>query len=188
MTNRDWLCLALRLFGIWLLIQAVEELLMYLNFISVAGGVDDFPRLTLSFAWLAVRTTFSLILVLFAPAIATRFPLSTSPDEIRSPEFDETRTLKVGIQLLALYALLLAIQDAGSVIYGLLTLGNQLTTIRFSNLASLDENYTKSFISFGLNLAFAAILLMWNDRVITLIEKFRYVPERDAYEPPPLEE
>ena len=43
-------------------------------------------------------------------------------------------------------------------------------------------------LSCGFNLTFAAILIMWNDRVITIIEKFRYIAERDAYQPPPLED
>jgi len=176
MTNRDWLCLALRLFGIWTLIRIVGELSLYFQyFIAGALGAGSLQGLASIVISLIVRTALALILILFAPAIAARFRSTTPPDKTDPPEFDETRTLKVGIQLLAVYALLLSVQAAGPLIYGLLT-------------PPMDKYHLQSLLTFGLNLAFAGILLMWNDRIITLIEKFRYVPERDAYQPPPLEE
>jgi len=181
MTNRDWLCLALRLFGLWLLIHAAEQITLYVSY--YLAGMFNFQRVGLTFLWLILRTFFSLILILFAPAIAIRFhPLAKTDSETELSEFNESKALKIGIQLLAVYALLLAVQSGSRVI------GNLFFDSSSRGFNYWEENYLKSLLSFGFNLAFAAILIMWNDRVITIIEKFRYVAERDAYEPPPLED
>jgi len=181
MTNRDWLCLALRLFGFWLLIQAVEQMTQYLWF--YLAGMSIFQVGVQALIWLILYTLFALILILFAPAIATRFhPLSKTHSETELSEFNESKALKIGIQLLAVYALLLALQSGAGLI------GFYVFESSSSGFYYWEENYLKSLLSFGFNLAFAAILIMWNDRVITFIEKFRYVAERDAYEPPPLED
>jgi len=181
MTNRDWLCLALRLLGIWLLVQAAEQMTQYVSY--YLAGMFNFQGVGLAFFWLTLRTLFALILTLFAPAIATRFhPIAKTHSETKLSEFNESRALKIGIQLLAVYALLLAVQSGARVI------GNLFFDSSVRGFNYWEENYLKSLLSFGFNLAFAAILILWNDRVITIIENFRYVAERDAYVPPPLED
>jgi len=182
MTNRDWFCLALRLLGIWLLIQAIENIVPYLLFALGANGVgQNFSYLAGMIFWIIGRTAIG-----FAPAIATRFYPSTQSTESAHVD-DEAKPLKIGIQLLAVYALLLAIQSGASVILGLVsddTWGRAFST----NFDGSGTGYLTNLLTFGLNIAFAAILLIWNERVVTLIAKFRYIPERDAYQPPPLNE
>jgi len=183
MTNRDWLCLGLRLLGIWMLVQAVEGIIPYLLYIFIqdsrAGGIQ---MIAYSIVLLTCRTTLAMILVLFAPAIAARFYRSVDRIETTDVEINEVKALRIGVQLLAVCALLLAIQSGAKVLYRLLASGN------FLEFNYLEETYLQSLMNCGLNLTFAAILLMWNEQVITLIAKWRYVPERDAYEPPPIEE
>ncbi len=183
MTNRDWFCLALRLFGIWLLIGAIETIVPSLLFFIGANGLPNNTSYLVSmFLWLIGRTAVGLGLLLFAPAIAARFyPATTSTEAIES--YDEARPLKIGIQLLAVYALLLAVQAGAGVVFGLLSLDKYTLGMgRISNGG--EENYLASLLTCGLNLAFAGILLIWNERVVTLIAKIRYIPERDAYKPP----
>jgi hypothetical protein len=121
MTDRDWFCLALRLFGIWHLIEAVETIVPYLLFAIGANGVGQNAFYVVSMIiWLIVRTAIGLVLLLFAPAIAARvFPGTASTETTHSD--DKARPLKVGIQLLAVYALLLAVQSGAGVILGLLS-------------------------------------------------------------------
>ena len=185
MNNREWFSLALRLFGIWLFIQAIEEFVPYLLFfISDSGPWPGFTYAAGLVVWFFVRTAVGLVLLLFAPAIAARFYPSTSSDETQPVE-EEASVVKVGIQLLGVYALLLAGQSVSGVVMGYLT-GN---TFIFNQGLSFNDSasyYLSNLLTFGLNLALAAIFIIWNEQVITLLAKFRYVPERDAYEPPPL--
>jgi hypothetical protein len=183
MTNRDWLCLGLRLIGIWMLIQAVEGMVPI--FIYLFSGFNSFGGISTivsAIVWLVGRTVFALVLVLFAPAIATRFYPQASPSVTSVSEINETKALRIGVQLLAVYALLLAVQSGSGTIYGLLV-GHNASTFAYS-----EGSYLQSFMTCGLNLAFAAILLIWNERVIMFIAKFRYVAERDAYDPPSVDE
>lgn len=184
MTNRDWFCLALELFGIWLLIQAVETIVPYLLF-AISGNpvVQNPTQVATMVLWLIGRTAIALVLLLFAPAISARFYPSMTSTETTHLE-DEAKPLKVGIQLLAVYALLLAVQSGAGVILGLLS-GVDYGFAPGANFGGTGSRYFASLLTCGLNLAFAAILLMWNERIVTLIAKFRYIPERDAYEPPP---
>ena len=180
MINRDWFCLALRLFGIWLLIQAIEQfvpLLLYV--ISGSGPSRGFSYAVTIVFWLVGRSVIGLVLLFFAPAIAARFYPSASSSKSQRVE-DEVNFLKIGMQLLGVYALLLAVQYASRVIVGYLS-GDGFSL-------NAGGSYFASLVTFGLNLAFAAILIIWNEQVVTLLAKFRYVPERDAYEPPPLDE
>ncbi len=184
MTNRDWFCLALRLFGIWLLIRAVETIVPYLLFAVIANVVaQSFVQVASTVLWLIGRTAIGLVLLLFAPAISERFYPSIATTETTHLD-NEAKPLKVGIQLLAVYALLLAVQSATGVILGLLS-DVDYSFAPGANFGGTGRGYLASLLTFGLNLAFAAILLVWNERVVTFIAKFRYVPERDAYEPPP---
>lgn len=187
MTNRDWFCLALRLFGIWLLIEAVETIVPYLLF-AISGNVrgQNMSWVVTTVLWLIARTAVGLVLLFFAPAIAVRFyPRTTSTEKTHFD--DEARPLKIGIQLLAVYALLLAVQSGAGVIMGLLS-GDHYGFALAANFNGAERGYLASLLTFGLNLAFAAVLLIWNERVVTLIAKFRYIPERDAYTPPPVNE
>ncbi len=186
MTNRDWFCLALRLFGIWLLIHAVEMIVPLMWAISVNGIGQHFAHVVSMVLWPIGRTAIGLVLLFFATAIAARFYPSMASTETTHLD-DETKPLKVGIQLLAVYALLLAVQSGAGVILGLLS-GDNYDLTRGANFIGAKTSYFTSLLTFGLNLAFAVILLVWNERVVTLIAKFRYVPERDAYEPPPVNE
>ena len=183
MTNRDWFCLALRLFGIWLLIHAVEMIVPLMWAISVKGVGQHFAHVVSMVLWPIGRTAIGLVLLFFAPAIAARFYPSTASTETMHFD-DEAKPLKVGIQLLAVYALLLAIQSGAGVILGLLS-GDNYGLAQGTYFNSAERGYFTSLLTFGLNLAFAAILLIWNERIVTLIAKFRYIPERDAYKPPP---
>jgi hypothetical protein len=187
MINRDWFCLALRLFGIWLLIEAVETIVPYLLFAFSGSPIGQntswFVTIVL---WLLARTAIGLVLLFFAPAIAVRIYPATAPTET-TPTGDEARPLKVGIQLLGVYALLLAVQSVPGFILGLLA-GERYAFTPGSTITGAGRGYLASLLTFGLNLAFAALLLMWNERVVTLIAKFRYVPERDAYTPPAVHE
>ncbi len=187
MINRDWFCLALRLFGIWLLIQAIEGFVPYLLFAIGGYGVSiGFSNAAALVFWFIGRSAIGLVLLFFAPAIAARFYPSTSSSETLPIE-DEAKPLKVGIQLLGVYALLLAVQSASGVIVGYLS-GNSFSLNQGINFSGAGAGYIASLLTFGLNLAFAAMLIIWNEQVVTLLAKFRYVPERDAYEPPPLNE
>ncbi len=184
MTNRDWFCLALELFGIWLLIHAVETIVPYLLFAISGNLVGQSPtQVAIMVLWPIGRTAIALVLLLFAPAISERFYPSIATTETTHLD-NEAKPLKVGIQLLAVYALLLAVQSAAGVILGLLS-GVDYSLAPGATFGSTGRSYIASLLTCGLNLAFAAILLVWNERIVTFIAKFRYVPERDAYEPPP---
>ena len=184
--NRDWFCLALRLFGIWLLIQAIEEFVPYLLHAISGFGAIGFSYAAALVFWFVGRSVIGLVLLFFAPAVAARFYPSTSSSETLPIE-DEARPLKVGIQLLGVYALLLAVQSASGVIVGYLS-GDSFSPNQGINFSGAGAGYIASLVTFGLNLAFAAMLIIWNEQVVTLLAKFRYVPERDAYEPPSLNE
>jgi len=184
MTNRDWFCLALRLFGIWLLIHAVETIVPYLLFAISDNLVGQSPTYVAGMIlWPIGRTAIALVLLLFAPAISERFYPSIATTETTHLD-NEAKPLKVGIQLLAVYALLLAVQSAAGVILGLLS-GVEYGFAPGANFGSTGRSYLTSLLTCGLNLAFATILLMWNERIVTLIAKFRYIPERDAIDPLP---
>ena len=188
MIHRDWFCLALRLFGIWLFIQSLEQIVPYLAIFAsgALGAAQSSSYIASMFFWLIGRTVIGFVLLAFAPAIATRFYPNAASSEAMHCD-NETRPLKVGLQLLAIYALLLAIQSGSGVIIGLLS-GDSWSFSQGANFNGAGTGYLASLLTFGLNLAFAAILMIWNERVVTFIEKFRYIPERDAYEPPPLSE
>lgn len=141
------------------------------------GLGQEISYIAYQLSWLIARTAIGLVLVLFAPAITARFYPSTATKETTHSD-DEVKLLKVGIQLLAVYALLLAVQYGAGVIIGLMQIDN------YAVLLETEPEYLSNLLNFGLNIAFAAILLMWNDRVVTLIAKIRYVPERDADKPP----
>ncbi len=177
MVQRDWFCLALRLFGLWLLIQSIEQFAYYvLMVIATIEATDSAPGIYyMASAVLAfiVRTIMGLVLLWFAPAIAMRFYPRTESTEVSHVD-SETRPLQVGIQILGLYALLLAVQSASDVIV--------------HYLRGASNTYLTSLFTCGLNLIFGAMLILWNERVLACIERMRYVPERDAYEPPPLRE
>src|SRR4051812_15112512 len=82
MTDRDWFCLALRLFGIWLLIEAVEATVPYLLFAIGANGVGQNTFYVVSMIiWLIMRTAVGLVILLFAPAIAARVYPGTASTE-----------------------------------------------------------------------------------------------------------
>ena len=126
--------------------------------------------------WMFARTTFGLIMLFFAPAISTRF--YKTPSEIthdkNAPNVSEQSILRVGIQLFAIYALLLAIQPLGNLGVG------------YASGVQLQESYLQNLLSSGVYLGFALLLIMWNENVVTFLEKIRYSPERDAYAPPPV--
>jgi len=191
MMNRDWFCLALRLLGIWMLVQTVEYVVALVPMLFLGGfesiGLKGFSQYLYPFIWLVGRTTLGFGVLLFAPVIATRFYPSKASAEPEHPELDESRLLRVGIQLLAVYALLLAVQSGAGLILGLLATDGSVAMLGATS-SGTEASYLQHLLSCGLNLGFAAILIMWNTRVITLIEKIRYIPERDAYEPPPIEE
>ena len=64
MTNRDWLCLALRLLGIWILIQAIEGIIPYLFYLFAAfGSVGGFQTIAFTIVWLILRTALAMVLV-----------------------------------------------------------------------------------------------------------------------------
>jgi len=186
MIDRDWFCLALRLFGIWLLIHSVETVVLYiLSLLPLTGNLGGqlVSYVAGMMLWIIVRTAIGVALTLFAPAIAARFYPSAAT-QIVAPAEHESKPLKVGLQLLGVYALLLATQSGAGVIIGILS--SHEGPHRGVDFG--EGNYMESLLSFGLNLTFAAILLIWNEHVVALIEKFRYIPERDAYERPPLNE
>ena len=188
MTNRDWFGLALRLFGIWLLLYSIESIvpsLIMVIFMSPGMGPGPSYAFVLGF-WFIGRTTVALVLVVFAPAIASRFYPEVPPQEPAAPG-SESKPLRVGLQLLGMCAVLLAIQSVATVILQILS-NEKAMFVSGAVSYNPDQPYLKSLINAGLNLAFAAVLLIWNERVVAFIERFRYVPERDAYEPPPLEE
>jgi hypothetical protein len=185
MTNRDWFCIAIRLLGIWLLIDAVESIVSNVLFVisGLLGPGDPYVTYVVNMSvWLIARTTIGLVLLFFAPAIAARFYPSTQTTETTHSDA-EVRPLKVGLQLLAIYALLLAVQSGAGVILGLFS-GNVYDLGLGANVNFSATGYLERLLNCGLNLAFAGVFLMWNERVVTLIEKFRYIPERDSYRSP----
>lgn len=184
MRNGDWFCLAVRLFGIWLLIHSVEEFVPYLVWI-VTEGSGLVAGLWLG-AWFVGRTVVGLGLLLFAPAIAARFypPAAAAPPPSST---DEQKPLKVGVQLLGMYALLLATQSAAGVIASYLQ-ANSFAGIQQTAFFESGTSYMAALLTCGLNVAFALMLIIFNDRIVTFLAKLRYVPERDAYEAPPLPE
>lgn len=189
MTNRDWFCIALRLAGVWLFIDAVESIASYalffisgLSALSPTGSGPYVTYIVYMSVWLIGRTAIGLVLLFFAPAIAARFYPGTEI-AATAPSNVDIRPLKVGLQLLAMYALLLAVQFGAGVILDLFS-GNAFNFAFGANANSSATSFVARLLNCGLNLAFAAVLLMWNERVVTLIEKFRYIPERDIYQPP----
>jgi hypothetical protein len=152
MINRDWFCVALRLFGIWLLIEAVESVVPYLLY-AISGNVAgrNMSYVVSMFLWLIGRTAIGLVLLFFAQAIAVRFYPSTASTETTHSD-DEARPLKVGIQLLAVYALLLAVQSGAGVILGLLS-GDSYALALGTNFNGAERGYFASLLTFGLNLA-----------------------------------
>ena len=188
MTNRDWFCLALRVFGLWLLIKSIEDLVPYLFWLVLdpnnAGQV--FSYLAFTTIWLIARLMGGLVLLFFAPAIAARFYPSEGTHTTSHVE-DEAKPLKVGIQLLAVYALLLAVQSVAGVIVGYLS-GDTFGGIASGGFGGVRTGYTASLLTFGLNLAFGLALILWNERLVLFLAKMRYVPDRDAYESPPGDE
>jgi hypothetical protein len=195
MTNRDWFTLALRVFGIWLLIGGIEAIttLAVMLISELAGssplGVDEFFTFYTIYSalWNVLRTTIGLLVLFFAPAIAARFYPGTSAAETNAraaagPPPEEFKPLRVGLQLLGVYALLLAVQSGSAFVVSFLSGGS--SSFILGSDVNLQGNYLADLLRFGLQLAFAAILLIWNDRVVFLIEKFRYIPERDGKSPP----
>lgn len=183
--SRDWFCLILRLFGIWLLIQAVEEVVPYLLFAldSLVGSGMGAAYLAGVLVWWVGRTLFGLALLVFAPAIATRWYPSEKQSQVdltvtsvaaEGPHAwkpNETKSLRIGMQLLGVYALLLAVQSVSLVVAGYLS-GGGFNTFRATGLG-IDSGPTQAIVNVGLHLAFAAILILRNDQLLILLEKFR---------------
>ena len=114
MTNRDWFGLALRLFGIWLLLYSIESIvpsLIMVIFMSPGMGPGPSYAFVLGF-WFIGRTAVALVLVVFAPAIASRFYPEVPSQEPGAPG-SGVKPLRVGLQLLGMCAVLLAIQSVG---------------------------------------------------------------------------
>ncbi len=190
MTSKDWFCLALRLFGIWLLLQSVQEFVPWLCYaLSAFGSGPGFPDWSYMAIWFLLATGLALVLVFFAPAISVRFYGTASGNEtaVQTTRSSESNALKVGIQLLAVYALLLGLQALSGVALGMLS-GDIRASLTSVDYGSADYDYMTSLLTCGLNFAFALLLIIWNTRIISFIEKIRYVPERDAYEPAPLDD
>ena len=184
MVNRDWFCLAVRIFGLWLLISSIEQCVPYLIWaLSDNSGIGYALSAAL---WFVGRLAVGLVLILFAPALAARF---YPQGETAAPaaDFDESKPLKVGLQLLGMYALLLAVQAAAVVIASYVD-ANALTGAMPMSIDPMASGYLGSLLTCGLNLAFAVILITFNEQLVTFLTKLRYVPERDGYEPPPRSE
>ncbi|MEM9352417.1 MAG: hypothetical protein AAGA92_05340 [Planctomycetota bacterium] len=188
MTNRDWFTLALRILGVWLLVQCLEIIpqVFFFSLVNSMGQATTYTLITL--CWLAVRTALGLFLLFFASSIALRFyPKGADSPQVGSASGTETKPLRIGLQLLGVYALLLAAQSGGKVIEGVWS-GVPITWDAKTGTISGGATYLNSLINLGLSLGIATVLLIWNEGVVSLIERFRYVPERDAYVPPALEE
>jgi hypothetical protein len=182
--NRDWFCLALRVFGLWWLMLGIENSATHLH--VYLSQIAFSPGWAFLIVWPLLRTASGLLLVLFAPAISCRVYPSPTSDGNGANHAESGSALKIGIQLLGVYALLLAVQSLGTVLPGLFTSGARGGATELMKL--IASTYQTELLKCGLNLAFGAILLLGNDRVVTALERLRYVAERDAYTPPPLAE
>lgn len=190
MTSKDWFCIALRLFGIWILIQAVQEFVPYLlyTFSSIGAG-QGITYWIFMLVWFLIRSTFALVFIIFAPAIATRL-YGKDPPPVEASAASATvapNALKVGMQLLAVYAIILGVQSLAGVVMGILS-GESISLDLAVGYGSGQSEYLRSLLTCGLNFVFAAILIIYNERLVTFIQRIRYVADRDAYEPPSLEE
>ncbi len=190
MTSKEWFCLALRLFGVWLLLQSLQEFVPSLFYaLSAFGSGQGFPYWSSMAIWFLLRTGLAIVFLLFAPAISSRFygtELASEPAVQTTPS-SESNALKVGIQLLAVYALLLGLQALSGVVLGMLS-GVVRISVASIDYGSAEYNYMNSLLTCGLNFGFALLLIIWNTRIISFIERVRYVPERDAYESIPVNE
>lgn len=180
MTNRDWFCVALRVLGVWQLLQTVQQIAWSPALLG-AGVYGGYGLVILIGA--TTTTALGVGLLLFAPAIAERFyPLASG-----QPTGDmegQGSALRIGMQVLGVVALLRAIPAFGGVLTGLFYRGGFMGGLRTIR----DGDISSQLLSFGFHLVFAVVLLAGPNQIIAWLSRLRYVAERDTYEPPPIEE
>ena len=139
MNSHDWFTLAVRILGLYLLISSLEEFIPYLLYLMSDMGSQMGTSFMIGiFIWFIGRTALSLVLVLFAPALASRFYVRSTPENTSS-RIDEEKALAIGLKLLAFYALLLALQTgATALIIGIAC--RKRVCIREINTHSIDRS------------------------------------------------
>lgn len=179
MPARDWFTLALRVLGIWLLIQTVQHVvpLAYLlseygpfrtGFLGMGGafGAFDWSYIIFYAAQVTVHTGFGLGLLMYGPLIARRFyPADESTAAAPGASADDL--YRIGCRLLGIYSFLLAVPPVARMAGG-----------------GVDPD---EVVRGGLYLAMAALLLLGAKRIGAILSRIRYDPQRDAYQPPPAE-
>lgn len=180
MNSREWFCLALRVLGVWQLMSSIEHAAWATYSLTSQGPV--LAAMTLWALGGAASLTAGMLVLLFAPAIAERF----YPAAADEPEVDPVAIVDafmVGSRVLGVYALLLAMQGLGGVLAGF-----ALQFLRFGFPGGIATSDAYSLARGVMMLAFAYVLLFGHERAFAFLSRLRYVAERDAYQPPSVEE
>jgi len=189
MTARDVLTLALRVMGFWAIIRAVGQLgyavaavYYLLDRMQEAGNWSENMEAP---AYLIVSglvqpvaaCCFGLLLLLFALRISGLFygrAAASRPDPKAVP-WDPTDVYRVGVQLMGIYAFLLAIPPLVKNVTWLFS-RDKLRPVGAHEIAGIIEG--------GLYLACCVVLVYGSRNVARWLGSVRYVPETSEIEQP----
>ena len=189
MTARDLLTLALRVMGFWVIIRALG-LLDYACLVvfsvfdtpEVPAGVSyatDAPlyMIVTALADPVITGCLGILLLLFAPRMSARFYPTTaaSSSDTNVVAWKVADVYRVGVQLMGIYALLLAIP---------LLVRDTSWLFSRDRLEPVTAHGISGMITGGLYLACSVVLVYGSRNVAEWLSSVRHVPETPGIEEP----
>jgi hypothetical protein len=121
MNARDWLTLALRFLGFWVLISAVASMALLVTSLSSPGTMPVFGESLLVVGiTLIAYASLAAVLLLFASSIAGRFAWDRTAEDGGAPSgMALVDVYQVGARALGVFCVISAVHPAGSFLWGL---------------------------------------------------------------------
>jgi hypothetical protein len=181
MTTKAIMTLALRLMGFWVLLQAVAAMVNLVAFLSSSSVFGAAPQgaasilITEGFALLA-HASFAAGLLLFAPAIASWFPIETaSSAPVATDRPVNVRDVYiVAARLLGLYSLLSAVPAAQK-------LAQSILDYRFYSGPAKEFTWA-SFVEASIYLVGGALLIVLAAGIADVFSRAHGTAERQRAE------
>jgi hypothetical protein len=178
MNARDWLTLALRFLGFWVMISAVGSMASMVASFSSSNSIPQVGEILLAMGIPVIAyASMAAVLLLFASPISGLFAEDrTAAKGGPSPGMSLADVYQVGARALGVFCVISAVRPAGSFLWG-------LASSRLSGTGTVERNggYLLEVVMY---LGVAAFLILRSDVVVRLsMSSHRRVPATPEQHP-----
>lgn len=184
MNSREWFCLALRVLGVWQLVEGLSYLPGDLSSYLQTGPLGSESAGLSVMTWSLTKLAIGLFLVLGAPFCAAVCYPKQPPGDSEAARVLPAQFLRVGLRLLGAW---LVVRGGHTLLVSLAKSGLDAYYTHSPWNEAWPVNYLGDITSTCIDVGLGIAIFVGPQHIVAVLDRLRYSAERDAYTPPPLE-